>query len=248
MTSRLILDTPRKSSAQLSTANRLDTPAPQRGESLSKELWARTQDVAQEALGSTFIQGIKHGSLDPNSFGQYTIQDAVYCYQAQRDYEVLASRITRPDLKAFVEARRDGYAKYNQQTFALWHIREPNALSLSPAAKAYSDFESMVAANDEPLYAIVAMIPCERLWSWLANQMIGDAGPGNLYSFWITGNTSDTGACRLEAFVDAHAHHLDEGRALSVYRTCMLGECNFFRSACKQDPLLLEPARITATA
>ena len=65
--------------------------------------------------------------------------------------------------------------------------------------KNYSEFESNVAAHEDPIYCLIVMLPCEYLWAWLGAQQSPPA-PGNLYAPWITGNNEPSGACAGEFF------------------------------------------------
>lgn len=203
---------------------------------LAAQLWSNSQDLADAALESDYIQGIKNGTLDPNYYGQYSIQDVSYCYHGLNDWRTTAARATHPEVKAFAEARVASWTQYVQETYGAWHIQEPSAVKLCAAAKTYVDVESDVAQNLESIYTVVVMTPCDRLWSWLAKQLEPDMIPTNLYSFWIKENLSDSGALHLEQTIDANANLLNEAKALEVFRRAMLGEVNFFRSACGQGP------------
>ncbi|MEM7116428.1 MAG: TenA family transcriptional regulator [Chloroflexota bacterium] len=206
--------------------------------SLSAYLWNNSQDLAQEALATKYIQGIKSGLLDPNAYGQYSVQDVVYCHNGVTDWQAVASRATRSEVQEFANARVLSWQKYAAETYGDWHISDPSAVTLSTAAQTYADFESKVAHTYDPLYAVVVMIPCDRLWYWLATQLKGEAATPNTYQFWIDGNSAgDNGAAKMEAVVDSHATDIDQAQALTVYRTAMLGEVNFFRSACGQKLL-----------
>lgn len=207
-------------------------------ESLSTRLWHNAQDLAEAALASDYIQGIQSGLLNPNYYGQYSVQDVVYCHNGVVDWQAVARRAQRPEVKQFAQARVKSWQAYAAETYGDWHISDPTAVSLSSAAQTYADFESEVCRTYDPLYAVVVMIPCDRLWYWLSNQIKPNGASPNAYQFWIDGNSgSDNGAAKMEAVVDDHATAIDEAKALHVYRTAMLGEVNFFRSACRQ-PLL----------
>ncbi len=207
--------------------------------SLSARLWDSSTDLAQDALNTLYIQGIAHGTLDPNNYGQYSVQDAVYCSNAIESYNTAIGKAADGEIRAFLTARRDGYIKYKDNIFSQWHISQPSAINPSPAAKQYMAFESIVARQLPPLYLVVAMIPCERLWSWLANQVKPGSPSGNLYNFWINGNLNDSGAQKLETFINEHVNNIDVNQAISVYQGCMTGEGNFFRSAVGQTPLVI---------
>lgn len=216
-------------------------------DSISWKLWIACADIACEALATEYMQGIKHGTLDPGSYGQYTVQDAAYCYNAQDDYRTMEARAKAarlPELAAFAQARYEGYQSYNTSFLGTWHIASGDAVVPGEAAQAYINFEHHVANDLEPIYGIIAMIPCDELWPWLATELQPDAIASNLYSFWISENDDWHGAFRLDNFVDAffatHPETYDAAEALFVMRSCMTCEVNFFRSACGQ-PLLPMP-------
>ena len=210
-------------------------------DSISWNLWLKSQDIAKEALASDYVQGIKNGLLHPNQYGQYTVQDAAYCYHAKNDYQTIVNRAVSAGLTplaAFAEARLESYENYNADFLKDWHISSGEAVLPNPAVKAYIDFESHVANNLDPIYGIIAMIPCDELWPWLATELHSYGTPDNLYSFWIKENNDWHGAYRLDNFIDswfaAHPKVYDADTALYVMRTCMTCEANFFRSACGQ--------------
>lgn len=219
----------------------LNDKAPPPDDSISWKLWLACQNVAQEALNTDYMQGIKNGNLDPNSYGQYTLQDAVYCSNAQDDYQTIEERSQShgyPQLAAFAKARYDGYASYNTATFKDWHIADASAVSPGEAVQTYIDFEHRIANEWHPIYGLICMIPCDQLWPWLATELENDAGSGNVYSFWITENADWGGAYRLDNFVDdwfaEDPKVYDWDSALFVYRSAMTCEVNNFRSACGQ--------------
>ena len=215
-------------------------------DSLSWKLWLACQDIAEQALASDYIQSIKHGNLHPDNYGQYTVQDACYCYNAEADYQTLEERSNKAgysELASFAQARYEGYQKYNKEFLTSWHIADGKAVIPSEAANVYINFEHHVANNMEPIYGVMAMIPCEQLWSWLANQLKADATPENLYSFWITENEGWHGAYRLDNFIDSwfknNPDKYNEEQALYVMRSSMTCELNFFRSACGESPVAM---------
>lgn len=200
-------------------------------DSFSWKLWLGSQDIAQEALKTDYIQGIANGTLDPNDYGS----DAAYCYYAEGDYK---------RAEAFAKVRHTSYASYRKEAFDSWGLKRATALVPGPAVQGYIDTERAVATTAPPIYLMVAMIPCDQLWPWLAAELSSKASSTNLYSFWITGNASWHGAYVLDNFVDRwngeHPGVLDAENALAVYRACMTGEVNCFRAATGQ-PLLPMP-------
>ena len=228
---------------------------PPREDAVSWRLWTACHDLADQALASEYVQGIQNGSLDPNAYGQYTVQDAAYCYNALADYLKVKERATaagHPELAAFAQARAASYQSYNQSFLKEWHIASGDAVLPGAAAKTYIDFEHQVASSLAPVYGVVAMIPCDELWSWLATELKPHSGQHNLYSFWIEENNDWHGAYRLDNFIDSwfqeHPEAYDWDTALYVMRCCMTCEVNFFRSACGQDLLPMPEQSVSLSA
>ena len=219
-------------------------------DSLAWKLWLNASDIASEALNSDFVQGIKKGDLSPDKYGHYTIQDAAYCQHGQEDYQTAENRALEAGettLAAFAEARYTGYASYTKTVLDSWHLTNVDSLTPGPAAQTYIDFEHDTAAKLEPIYLIIAMLPCDQLWPWLANEIADGNKPGNVYDFWITENSSWHSAYRLDNFINAwfaeHPDQYDDATANWVMQSCMMGETNFFRGASGQQllPMPVKP-------
>ena len=86
--------------------------------------------------------------------------------------------------------------------FQQWHLADPKAVSLGPAAQNYLDYQNRVLAKYSPYYMILSLLPCDMLWEWLGNELKPLSTPSNLYSFWIDENSK--GNRNWEDFVDAH--------------------------------------------
>ncbi len=232
--------------AQLALSPDLINKNPPPTDSFSWRLWLASQDIAQEALSSDYIQGIGNGNLDPNDYGIYNVHDAVYCYYAEGDYKTAEQRAKREGENAiaeFAKARYASYVSYRKQAFDSWGLQDARAVVPGPAVQGYIDTEKHVATKAPPIYLIVAMIPCDQLWPWLAGELASKNTPSNLYDFWITGNVSWHGAYVLDNFADRwNAEHpgvIDEAKALTIYRACMTSEVNCFRAATGQELLPL---------
>ncbi|XP_030844032.1 uncharacterized protein LOC115925027 [Strongylocentrotus purpuratus] len=90
---------------------KVDTPDGVKAVPLSDWLWDNSQVQAQAALDTDFIQGIKSGLLDPTNYGGYTVQDAVYCYNAIDYYGIAEVKATDEDLRKFLVARIESFTE-----------------------------------------------------------------------------------------------------------------------------------------
>ncbi|KAJ8030301.1 hypothetical protein HOLleu_26670 [Holothuria leucospilota] len=64
------------------------------GVPLADALWNSTSALREEVLQTYFINGLNNGTVDPVKFGQYVVQDAVYCYKSKVNMDVVASQTT----------------------------------------------------------------------------------------------------------------------------------------------------------
>ena len=185
----------------------LNDKQPPPDHSISRKLWSNCLDLVNLALESDFIQGIKHGTLNPNQYGQYTVQDVAYCYHGTKDYQKLEQRAiesNQVDLAKFAKARLESYQAYYESEADHWHIEDPNTLKLSEAASWYIQAEeNAVSEKYPPIYGIIAMIPCNQLWPWLANELKPSIKDSGVYSFWIDENSSFDSSYRLDNFINS---------------------------------------------
>lgn len=42
---------------------------------------------------------------------------------------------------------------------------------MGEAAKTYADYELEVSIKMDPIYSLIAMIPCAKLWPWIGEQL-----------------------------------------------------------------------------
>ena len=205
-------------------------PPPQ--DSLFWQLWNAAKPSAQQALATDFIQGIKSGTLNPVTYGAFNISDAYYCFHGAEDYGKAVARATDPVLKAFLQSKYQSYQDFNATFPTTWRISDASSIVPMQVTKEYSDFETMVATTYDPIYTLVAMLPCEYLWPWLSEQ-IGTPTPGNLYADWITGNGHSSGAFAMGNFLEAYRlqHPIDVAKATDIYTQAMQFEANNFATA-----------------
>ena len=211
--------------------NNLSTDSPPE-DSLFWQMWNACTDIAEAALKTDFVQGIKHGNLNPQTYGAFNISDAYYCFHGAEDYQTAANRATHPVLKAFLQHKHDSYESYNNTFPDTWRVKDGSSIVPTAVCQQYSDFESPVCANEEPIYALVAMLPCEYLWSWLGAQLAGNEA-NNLYADWISGNQGSSGAFAMGNFLNAYEkeYSIDRAKAMSIYTQAMTYERDNFGTA-----------------
>ncbi len=213
--------------------HKLSTSPPPAG-SLFWKMWDSCTHIAEQALKTDFIQGIKAGNLDPVKFGGFNVSDAYYCFDGAQDYSDAGNRAQDEALKALLHLKHLRYLKHNKELPQIWRVKDAGGVVPFDVLKKYSEFESKIVSRENPVYCIVVMLPCDYLWYWLANQCAPPV-PGNLYAPWITGNNDPGGAYAmgnfLELFQEKYPGIIDENKAIRVYSEAMTYEQLNFAAA-----------------
>ena len=196
------------------------------------KLWKACLPIAKKTLKTDFIKGIKNGTLDPVVYGGFNVSDIYYCYNGAGDYGKAVKRTKNKTLKAFLTKKYESYNKYNATFPGTWHIKNGKSIVPTKVCKAYSDFETSVAVEEDPIYCLIVMLPCEYLWAWLGAQL-NPPKKGNLYADWITGNNYPEGAYAMGNFIEEYRkkNPINEKKALKIYKQAMTFEYQNFLTA-----------------
>lgn len=93
-------------------------------DSLFWKLWNKNSHIAEKALHTSYIQGIKNGTLSPETYGSYVVNDAYYCFKGADDYDMAAKRDNDPYLKDYLNRKAESFKEYNQEFVKKWHIKD----------------------------------------------------------------------------------------------------------------------------
>jgi len=211
-----------------------DAPPP--NTSIFWTLWNANEETATKALNTGFIQGIKQGNLDPVKYGTSTVNDAYYCFRGAPDYQKAAERAEDLDLKEYLNQKYKSYAEYNESFKNQWHLKDASSVEPIKITKEYADHESNVVSNDDPIYALIVMMPCEYLWGWIGMKLKNDpnSAKDNIYQFWIDDNASVTSAYKMANFLDNYMAFqpgvVCEQKAMEMYSKSMEYEYRGFEA------------------
>ena len=216
---------------------------------LSAKLWENSEDLAGTALKTQFIQGISKGNLNPIDYATFSLQDCIYGLRAIQTFKILSERASylttsyAEAVRALADHKQESYGNYFDTEFRKWHLdkNNPGVIVDGPLLSYVKYEEEVCTAIPDAIYTFIAVLPCLKLWSWLAQQIQDSATDNNIYKDWITGNLDYvSSAKKFETFIDdTISQYLNLEKALIVYRCGMIHECNFFLGACRQ-PLLVE--------
>ena len=171
-------------------------PSLKPGESFCSALFnaPKSERIRNLAKESTFIQGMVKGSLDPNVYGGYMVQDAAYCFNAVDSYERAAEKmqeVGKSEFSLFYRTQSEEFKGYNKDFLETWRLRNSDSVAMGPAAATYVGYERALSQND-PKYLCNAMLPCAMLWPWITDQLIASVDK-NPYHIWFKDNKPSPG-------------------------------------------------------
>jgi thiaminase/transcriptional activator TenA len=200
--------------------------------SLFWKMWNASEAIAQSVLGTGYFDGIVGGNLSPIAFGSLMVQDAYYCMKGRDDYSAAAAHAVDEACKEFCIEKYKRYDEYNESYHTIWHIREAEGVMPGAEIKGYADYEAYVAGNLATPYLFCVMLPCEYLWTWIANQLDSKTPTDSLYRFWIEGNKGiPTGAYQMGNLLESYRANIDESKAMEIYTKAMNYEQEVFRAS-----------------
>ncbi|MEH1770853.1 TenA family protein [Nostoc sp.] len=201
---------------------------------LSNQLWAANQDLAQACLEHPFVQGIGDGTLEQVKFAYYVGQDAFFLEAFARAYSIAAAKApdwlgftTFHNLASGVLEELRLHSGYASEWGVNLHSVEP-----APATRRYTDFLLATAWGGDVGLTAAAMAPCMRLYAFLGEKLARNGIPNHQYADWIrTYSSADFQPLtqQLESLVDNYA--INNVVVHSTYRYAMFCERDFFQAA-----------------
>ena len=200
-------------------------------------------DIAEAVTNTSYLQSMAAATLCPDYYGQLTVLDSYYCYRAADTLKALLCKVdkeTDPKLYEQIEVMIKGYDNYNGTFLDNWHLRESDSVTPTKAMHDYSEFEHSVMCYEDPIYTLVAYIPCYYLWPWFSQRIMEQDGynTDGLYNYWFGSNyygpDSYKSAWRIgnliEEWVKADKP-FDEAKAMEIYGKAMNFEYEIFSTA-----------------
>lgn len=207
---------------------------PPAADSLFWKLWASSKSIAEDVMKTDLVKGLEKGNLDPVKFGAFNVSDAYYCFKQSDCFELAEQRAKDPVLKAFLGQKTQGYEEYNEQFHKTWFLKNAECILPPPICIEYSDYEMKISSEEDPIYTLILMLPCEYLWPWISQEML-PLEAGNIYETWIKGNLipeiSYTVGNFLELYIKNNPDVIDEEKAIAIYKKAMEYEYRYFLSA-----------------
>lgn len=210
-------------------------------DSLFAKMWRECEGIANNVKNTKYFKGILENNLDPNAYGSLMVQDAYYCFKAQDAYAAAATHALDDFCSLFFNGKFESYADYNVYYRDTWCVREPSGVIPGKAIKEYADYEAHVCQHLESPYVFAVMLPCEYLWTWVANMLDEESPKEGLYYFWIKNNAgTPDGAYQMADALESYRSQIDEDLAIKIFRKAMEFEERVFTEATESDELFIQ--------
>src|SRR5436853_5597819 len=155
------------------------------------EAWRRTTALREAIHRLPFNTELAAGSLSPERFRFYILQDAIYLGQYSRVLALAAARAPNAaNLQAFAQSALGAVAVEQRLHEHYLHAFgvEPEAVAAAepmPDCLAYTSF-LLATAYQQPWEVLVAaLLPCFWIYWDVAGAIVGNAPPDNPYRAWI---------------------------------------------------------------
>ncbi len=207
-----------------------------KGELLSIRLWEMNADIANKCLNTSFVQGIKYGTLPANNFKAYIAQDEFFLEAFAKAYGFAISKHTGKRSLIILSKLLSGVIeelRLHEHYLKKWEISNDDNL-LNPATSSYTNFLLDTASKCSMLETITAMTPCLRLYSWIGKELLKENPESkNPYKNWINtygGKTFEDLATSLELILDENSNKSNENNLIKIYSKAMVLELKFFEA------------------
>ena len=154
-------------------------------------LWGAIEPVYAAILAHPFLRGLTDGSLPPETFRFYAVQDALYLRDFARALSLAAAHAPREEWIIMLNEHAAGALTVertlHESFFADWGL-SPEAVAATPLAPtnlAYTTYLLAVAYGRPFHEAIAALLPCYWIY-WEVGKTLERAGSRDpLYARWI---------------------------------------------------------------
>ncbi|ROI29857.1 hypothetical protein DPX16_3679 [Anabarilius grahami] len=142
----------------------------------------------------------------------------------------MSVKVTQPDdLRDFMKGRYSSYKNFADLMLKQYFFKSAPLIQQTPAMRKYLSFYRSLEKED-PVYFAVGLLPCARLWVWLANNL--STPPTNAYYTWKKDNMDGHPEEDYRDLLNKYLNTTDKkAKANTIFRTQMQNEHDFFFSS-----------------
>lgn len=160
-------------------------------QAFTTELWRAIGPIYDAILCHPFLVGLTDGTLAPDRFRYYVLQDALYLRDFARALSLAAARAPdEPALAMFAEhtigvitVERSLHDEFFAE-FGLTHD-DVARIPLAPTTLAYTSYLLRVASLGDYAQLLGALLPCYWIYHEVGQVLLVHSSPNPLYRRWI---------------------------------------------------------------
>ena len=179
-------------------------------DSVSYRLHDAAASIWEACLKHPFVTGIGDGTLAPEKFRHYMLQDYLYLFDYARVFALGVVKARDPGLMrtfaANVDAILGGEMKIHRAYMKRLGITEEQVFAVKPALDnlSYTSYMLSVASSGSPMEIVASILACS--WSYAEIGQALAAVPGAaehpFYGEWIQGYSSEEYAATNQALIE----------------------------------------------
>ena len=173
------------------------------------ELWASIEGIFAAILRHPFVAGLTDGSLTPERFRFYAVQDALYLRDFARALSIAAARAPRDEWIIMLNEHAANALRVERSLHETFFRdfglsdKDVAAMPLAPTNAAYTSYLLAVAYGRPFHEALAALLPCYWIY-WEVGKALERAGsPDPLYARWIGTYAAEEFGSLVRAVLDA---------------------------------------------
>ncbi|XP_035384286.1 uncharacterized protein si:ch1073-67j19.1 [Electrophorus electricus] len=208
------------------------SPAFKQLEDVYEYLWESNMHIANKTLHIDFLKQMQSGELQAERYVAFTLQDINYLLKITSMLKELQEKVQTPeDVSAFMKGRYISYKKFAGFLLSRNFLKGASQIKPTPTMKKYlADYREVMQTERDPLYFAVALLPCSRLWLWLANKL--DIPSSNAYYTWKKENMEGHPEKHYKAMLNKYLNTSEKvQKASNIFKMQMQNEHDFFGSS-----------------
>ncbi|MEI2512596.1 thiaminase II [Acinetobacter soli] len=200
--------------------------------SFTQLLWQKNTALYEQILNLPFNQELAAGTLAPEAFCHYVIQDAHYLLAYGRALAVAAAKAyDADDVMQFSEAAKIAIvverSLHNDFMTAFNVSKETfESTPLTLACHHYTSFLTATAWSESYPVVLAALLPCFWIYAEVGRAIVSQSVPNNPYQAWIdtyAGEEFHTAVRNVIATVDKVAARCDADTLEKMHATYTMG-------------------------
>ncbi|KAL4009747.1 hypothetical protein ACER0C_003599 [Sarotherodon galilaeus] len=195
------------------------------------ELWDNNIEIAQKTLKTQFLQHMQLGDLQADEYVKFMIQDIKYLVMVTEMLKEMYDKVKEPDLREFMKDRYNKYSDIAEKTLKEFNLNSALNINLIDVMEKYLSKYKDIMDKEKPIFFAVALLPCTRLWLWVANQLTESYC--NAYFTWKKNNMYGNPEKYRKLLNEHLTKEEDKKKAKEIFQQQMQYEYDFFASSLK---------------